>query len=88
MAKRDTAAAPSARRPCALLRGPAFPEGGTLIASPLAAAVESVSDGWVVTLDELRRYLARKFDADQTCPLTTVIFLRIAAEASEEEGAA
>lgn len=85
--KRDTAVAPAVQH-IASSKGPAFPPGDMLIASPLeiATAVESVPEGHVLTLDQLRAHLARKFHADYTCPLTTGIFLRIAAEASEEEG--
>lgn len=85
--KRDTAAPPAVQH-LSSPKGAAFPAGDMLIASPLeiAGAVEAVPEGCVVTLDALRAHLARKFHADYTCPLTTGIFLRIAAEASEEEG--
>ncbi len=46
--------------------------------------IESIPKGRLVTLDELRRALALRHDADLTCPLTTGIFLRVAAMASLE----
>ena len=39
-------------------------------------------------LRRMRAALARKYDADVACPLLTGIFVRIAAEAAEEEAAA
>jgi hypothetical protein len=39
----------------------------------------------LATVSELRRKLAADFKADVTCPLTTGIFVRIAAEAAEED---
>jgi hypothetical protein len=61
-----------------------------LIAHPLDVdeTVRAVPKGKLVTMDQIRRYLAAKFGADVTCPLTTGIFLRIIAEAAEEEIAA
>jgi hypothetical protein len=60
-----------------------------LIATPLLVdeLVRKVGDGQLVTVSELRRRLAEDFSADVTCPLTTGIFLRIAAEAAEEDRA-
>jgi alkylated DNA nucleotide flippase Atl1 len=59
-----------------------------LIASPLAVAeaVEQVPAGRVITMGGLRAQLAERYGAEYTCPLTTGIFLRIAAEAAVEEG--
>lgn len=64
-----------------------FPPGRMLIASPIeiGAVVDQVPEGSVLTLTALREMLATKFKADYTCPLTTGIFLRIVAEAAEEE---
>jgi len=64
--------------------------GGTmLIPTPLLVdeLVRKVGKGQLVTVSELRRRLAEDFSADVTCPLTTGIFLRIAAEAAEEDRA-
>lgn len=64
------------------------PRGGTLlIPTPLLveAEVRTVPRGRVITLDEIRDRLARRFGADRTCPLCTGIFLNIVAGAAEEE---
>jgi alkylated DNA nucleotide flippase Atl1 len=57
-----------------------------LIATPLEIdkIVRAIPEGRVMTIPELRQELAEAFDADYTCPLTTGIFFRIVAEASEE----
>lgn len=85
--KRDTARAPEVKH-LEKTVSPQFPAGAMLIASPVAVAeaVEQVPEGRVVTLSTLREHLADRFGADYTCPLTTGIFLRIAAEAAVEEG--
>jgi hypothetical protein len=85
--KRDQAPAPQVKtlnQP----KGANYPVGRMLIASPIVVAdeVRSVPSGRVITLSALRERLARRFDADYTCPLTTGIFLRVAAEAALEEG--
>jgi hypothetical protein len=61
-----------------------------LIAHPLDvdATVRMIPKGKLATTAQIRRHLAAKFGADVTCPLTTGIFLRIIAEAAEEEIAA
>ena len=66
-----------------------FGRGKMLIPTPLLVdeLVRRVGKGRLVTVSELRRKLARDFGADVTCPLTTGIFLRIAAEAAEEDRA-
>jgi len=71
-------------------KGPAMPAGRMLISSPLEldAVIRRIPEGRVVTLGTLRANLARSRHADYTCPLTTGIFLRIVAEAAEEERAA
>jgi alkylated DNA nucleotide flippase Atl1 len=85
--KRDGARAPEVRRLDKAL-GSQFPAGAMLIASPLAVAeaVEQIPAGRVMTMRALRERLAERYGADYTCPLTTGIFLRIAAEAAVEEG--
>jgi alkylated DNA nucleotide flippase Atl1 len=57
-----------------------------LIANPeiVCEKILTIPRGDVMTIKELRESLAADFDADYTCPLTTGIFLRIAAEAAEE----
>ena len=63
--------------------------GKMLIPKPLDvdALVRQIQRGKLATVDQIRERLARDFGADLTCPLTTGIFLRIAAEAAEEDAA-
>lgn len=71
-------------------RGANYPAGRMLISSPLEldAVIRRIPEGRVLTVGELRANLARNHGADYTCPLTTGIFLRIVAEAADEERAA
>ena len=64
-----------------------LPNGTMLVPSPLEveAFVRTIRRGSVATLSEMREFLADQHDADATCPLTTGIFLHIAAEAGEED---
>jgi len=64
-----------------------FGNGTMLIPTPklVDELVRKVPRGKLVTVSELRRRLAADFASDVTCPLTTGIFLRIAAEAAEED---
>ena len=66
-----------------------FGKGTMLIPTPKLVddLVRKVPKGKLVTVSELRRRLAADFASDVTCPLTTGIFLRIAAEAAEEDRA-
>ena len=66
-----------------------FGNGMMLIPTPklVDGIVRQVPRGWLVTVGEIRRKLAADHSADVTCPLTTGIFIRIVAEASEEERA-
>lgn len=62
--------------------------GGTLlIPKPLDvdALMHRVPKGKLVTLGQIRGRLAEEHGADDTCPLCAGIFLRIAAEAAEED---
>ena len=63
------------------------PKGKMLIVHPLDvdAALRRIEPGKLATTEELRRSLASAFGADYTCPLTTGIFCRMAAEAAEED---
>jgi alkylated DNA nucleotide flippase Atl1 len=63
-------------------------EGKLLIPTPLDvdAVIRKIPEGRVMTIGELRKELAQQFGADTTCPLCTGMFIRIAAEASEERG--
>jgi len=58
-----------------------------LVATPLLVdeLIRKVQRGKLVTIRQIREHLAQDFKADSTCPLTTGIFVRIAAEAAEED---
>jgi hypothetical protein len=60
-----------------------------LIARPLdiEELVFTIPKGKLATMSVLRAKLARDFGAETTCPLTTGIFLRLVAEAAEEDRA-
>ena len=62
--------------------------GKMLIPTPrlIDSLIRSVPRGKLVTVDQIREKLARDFRADLTCPLATGWFIRIVAEAAEEEG--
>ena len=66
-----------------------FGSGTMLIPTPklIDEMIRKVPKGKLVTVSELRRKLARDFRTNVTCPLTTGIFVRIAAEAAEEDRA-
>ena len=66
-----------------------FGKGTMLIPTPklVDETVRQIARGRLVTVGEIRRKLAADFAADVTCPLTTGIFIRIVAEASEEDRA-
>jgi len=63
--------------------------GGTkvLVPSPLLVdqVIRTVKKGKLITVKQIRQRLAGRFGAEVTCPLTTGIFLRIVAEAAEED---
>ena len=67
-----------------------FGKGKMLVPSPLEieALIRTVRKGKLVTVPALKEYLAGKFGANSTCPLATGIFVRIVAEAAEEDAAA
>ena len=58
-----------------------------LVPTPLLVdgLIKKVRKGKVVTVLQIREKLASQFKAEATCPLTTGIFVRIAAEAAEED---
>jgi alkylated DNA nucleotide flippase Atl1 len=60
--------------------------GTMVIPRPLDvdSIMRSVKRGRLMTQSQLRERLARKSGADHACPLTTGIFVRIVAEAAEE----
>jgi alkylated DNA nucleotide flippase Atl1 len=84
--KRDQCNAPEVKL-LTHAKSAAFPAGRMLIASPLAIQeiVAKVPEGQVLRFGTLRSALAKRYGADYTCPITTGIFLRIAADAAEEE---
>lgn len=43
-----------------------------------------IPEGKVITITEIREFLAKKYDAEFTCPMTAGIFISLAAQASEE----
>ena len=61
--------------------------GKMLISSPLRVeeVVKSIAKGEVMTIGQIRSILAKEANADFTCPITTGIFLKIIAFASEDE---
>ncbi len=61
--------------------------GKMLIPRPLDldALVRKVPKGKLVTQDQLREKLARDYNVCATCPLTSGLFIRIVAEAAEED---
>jgi len=67
-----------------------FGKGTMLVPSPreVEAFIRRVPGGSITTVSQIREFLAGKYSANVTCPLTTGIFVRIAAEAAEEEAAA
>jgi 6-O-methylguanine DNA methyltransferase, DNA binding domain len=64
--------------------------GTMLVPSPgdVEAFIRAVRKGSVTTIPQIREFLAAKYLADVTCPLTTGIFVRIVAEAAEEDAGA
>ena len=61
--------------------------GKMLIPTPLDvdALIRKVEEGKLITDKQIRERLASNFHADLTCPMTTGIFIRIAAETAEED---
>ena len=47
--------------------------------------INKIPSGDFIEIKELRNTLAKQFDCDVTCPLTTGIFIRIVSEAAYEE---
>jgi len=58
-----------------------------LIPAPLDVdtLIRKIPKGKLATDKQIRERLARNFHADLTCPMTTGIFIRIVAEAEEED---
>jgi alkylated DNA nucleotide flippase Atl1 len=68
-------------------KGPIYPAGRMLIATPMVIdeIIKTIPKGELMTSGKLRAMLADKFEADYACPMTTGIFLRIAAEYANEQ---
>ena len=62
-------------------------EGTFVIPAPIEVdeIMRKIPKGNLVTINEIREALARKHAVNFTCPLTTGIFINIAAKAAEEE---
>ena len=80
--RRNRRSQTSRQRCRALARDDAHPH-----AKPRRRADSEIPRGKLVTVSALRRALAADFETDVTCPLTTGIFVRIVAEAAEEDRA-
>jgi len=63
------------------------PKGRMLIPKPLDvdALIRKIPKGKLATVSQIRDRLAKDFHADYACPMTTGIFMRIAAETAEED---
>lgn len=57
-----------------------------LIAAPLEynEIMSEIPEGKLITIKEIREFLAKKHDAEFTCPLTAGIFISLSAQASCE----
>lgn len=64
-----------------------FGRGKMVVPGPLTvdALIRRVKKGRLITPRLIRQTLARQFKADTCCPLTTGIFIRLSAEAAEED---
>ena len=64
-----------------------FGKGKMLIPNPenIEKLIRGVKEGELITITQIREKLARDFSVGVTCPLTTGIFIRLIAEAAEEE---
>lgn len=64
-----------------------FGKGKMLIPTPalINRLIRKIPGGNLTTVNLIREKLARDFDADYTCPITTGIFIWIVANAAEEE---
>jgi hypothetical protein len=64
-----------------------FGKGKMVVPAPLQvdAMIRKVKRGQLVTPKLIRKALARDFKADTCCPMTSGIFIRLSAEAAEED---
>lgn len=69
---------------------PGFPGATTassmVISSPreVDALIRRIPPGRLATLDEIRAHLARRHGTEIACPVSTAIFINVAAQAAEE----
>ena len=63
------------------------PKGRMLIPKPtdVDEVVRMIEKGKLATDVQVREFLAKKYGADYTCPMTAGIFLRIVSEVAEED---
>jgi len=59
--------------------------GTCVIPSPVDKVMKSVPKGKLITINQIREYMAKKYHATYGCPITTGIFVGIAAKAAEED---
>jgi len=63
--------------------------GGTRVLVPtpflIDKVIRTVKKGKLITVNQIREKLAKEFNADATCKITTGIFLRICAEVAHED---
>lgn len=64
-------------------------EGKMVIPSPVEvdALMKNVPEGKLMTINQIRAYMAKKYNANFGCPITTGIFVGMAAKAAEEDKA-
>lgn len=62
-------------------------EGTYVIPSPVEvdSIMKSVPEGKLITINQIREYMAKKYHASFGCPITTGIFVGMAARAAEED---
>ncbi|UCH89487.1 MAG: MGMT family protein [Thermoplasmata archaeon] len=63
------------------------PKGKMVVPNPLDidALMRKIPRGKLVTVDQIREKMAKDFQVDFTCPMTTGMFIRMAGEAAEED---
>jgi hypothetical protein len=66
-----------------------WPAGVYVIPAPVEVdgIMKQVTQGKLITVNQIREILAKKHKADYACPITTGIFCWVAAHAAEEEAA-
>ena len=62
-------------------------EGTLVIPSPVEVdkLMKEVPEGRLITINQIRAYMAKKYNATIGCPITTGIFVGMAAKAAEED---